>query len=186
MVSEGWYEKVLEVRRPYRCRARRPDLAGQRRRQAKPKPITKQSPKWAKWVTAPSDERLRVAGDVKAVRSSTPPDELNSSSVQDKMQLKVAYTGSEPLPDTFRDGAQALADGKMGRDGVFHASKIQAKCASKYEAKPGQLRRCAGLPSTRPRRRGKRMENVGIAGLAAGVLRIHLRGHRIGRRPPET
>jgi len=53
----------------------------------------------------------------------------------------VAYTGSEPLPDTFRDGAQALADGKMGRDGVFHASKIQAKCASKYEAKPGQLRR---------------------------------------------
>jgi cytochrome c-type biogenesis protein CcmE len=59
--------------------------------------------------------------------------------VQDKLQLKVSYTGSEPLPDTFRDVAQALADGKMGRDGVFHASKIQAKCASKYEAKPGQL-----------------------------------------------
>ncbi len=26
----------------------------------------------------------------------------------------------------------------MGPDGVFRASKIQAKCASKYEAKPGQ------------------------------------------------
>ena len=36
------------------------------------------------------------------------------------------------------DGAQALADGKMGTDGVFQASKIQAKCASKYEAKPGK------------------------------------------------
>ena len=58
--------------------------------------------------------------------------------VQDKLHLKVAYTGRDPLPDTFRDGAQALADGKMGSDGVFHASKIQAKCASKYDTKPGQ------------------------------------------------
>jgi cytochrome c-type biogenesis protein CcmE len=57
--------------------------------------------------------------------------------VQDKLRMPVVYTGTEPLPDTFRDGAQALADGKMGSDGVFHASKIQAKCASKYEAKPG-------------------------------------------------
>jgi cytochrome c-type biogenesis protein CcmE len=52
--------------------------------------------------------------------------------------LKVAYSGRDPLPDTFRDGAQALADGKMGADGVFHATKIQAKCASKYATKPGQ------------------------------------------------
>jgi cytochrome c-type biogenesis protein CcmE len=59
--------------------------------------------------------------------------------VQDKLKLKVAYTGSDPLPDTFRDGAQALADGKLDKDGIFRAAKIQAKCASKYEAKPGQL-----------------------------------------------
>jgi cytochrome c-type biogenesis protein CcmE len=52
--------------------------------------------------------------------------------------LKVAYLGTEPLPDTFRDRAEALADGKLGRDGTFHAQKIQAKCASKYEPKPGQ------------------------------------------------
>ncbi len=30
----------------------------------------------------------------------------------------------------------ALVDGKLGNDGVFRASKLQAKCASKYEAKP--------------------------------------------------
>ena len=30
----------------------------------------------------------------------------------------------------------AFVDGKLGADGVFQASKIQAKCASKYEAKP--------------------------------------------------
>jgi cytochrome c-type biogenesis protein CcmE len=52
--------------------------------------------------------------------------------------LKVVYKGSEPPPDTFKDDAQALADGTYGRDGVFHATALQAKCASKYApAQPG-------------------------------------------------
>jgi cytochrome c-type biogenesis protein CcmE len=52
--------------------------------------------------------------------------------------LKVAYSGSEPPPDTFKDNAQALAEGTYGRDGVFHATTLQAKCASKYApAQPG-------------------------------------------------
>jgi cytochrome c-type biogenesis protein CcmE len=46
--------------------------------------------------------------------------------------LKVSYKGSEPPPDTFKDDSQALAQGSYGRDGVFHASVLQAKCASKY------------------------------------------------------
>ncbi len=54
----------------------------------------------------------------------------------DPVRLAVVYTGIDPLPDTFKDNAQALADGRLGQDGVFHASKVQAKCASKYEAKP--------------------------------------------------
>jgi len=57
---------------------------------------------------------------------------------QEKLKLNVVYSGIDPLPDTFKDGAQALADGKLEKDGVFHAAKIQAKCASKYEVKPGQ------------------------------------------------
>jgi cytochrome c-type biogenesis protein CcmE len=53
-------------------------------------------------------------------------------------QLKVVYKGSEPPPDTFKDDAQALAEGTIGRDGVFHATVLQAKCASKYApAQPG-------------------------------------------------
>jgi len=91
-------------------------------------------------------ERLRVAGDVEGGSIQHAPGQVLFILTQDKMQLKVAYTGSDPLPDTFRDGAQALADGRMGRDGVFHASKIQAKCASKYEAKPGQLRAAPAPP----------------------------------------
>jgi cytochrome c-type biogenesis protein CcmE len=53
--------------------------------------------------------------------------------------LKVNYKGSEPPPDTFKDDAQALAEGSYGRDGVFHATVLQAKCASKYApAQPNQ------------------------------------------------
>jgi cytochrome c-type biogenesis protein CcmE len=52
--------------------------------------------------------------------------------------LKVIYKGSEPPPDTFKDDSQALAEGSYGRDGVFHANVLQAKCASKYApAQPG-------------------------------------------------
>src|ERR1035438_3707467 len=46
--------------------------------------------------------------------------------------LKVTYKGTEPPPDTFKDDSQALAEGSYGRDGVFHAGVLQAKCASKY------------------------------------------------------
>jgi len=51
--------------------------------------------------------------------------------------ITVAYSGEEPPPDTFKDESQALAVGTYGKDGVFHATQLQAKCASKYApAKP--------------------------------------------------
>src|SRR4051812_9824005 len=80
--------------------------------------------------------RLRVGGDVKPgsiVKNGT---RVNFTLHQDAKLLNVVYTGTEPLPDTFKDNAQALADGRLGPDGTFEANKIQAKCASKYEAKP--------------------------------------------------
>jgi cytochrome c-type biogenesis protein CcmE len=61
--------------------------------------------------------------------------------------LRVNYKGSEPPPDTFKDDAQALAEGSYGRDGVFHATVLQAKCASKYApAQPGAEKPAPGLP----------------------------------------
>ena len=84
-------------------------------------------------------QRIRVGGDVESGSIQHVGNAVEFVLVQDKTRLKVSYTGIDPLPDTFRDGSQALADGKLDRDGVFRASKIQAKCASKYEAKPGQL-----------------------------------------------
>lgn len=46
--------------------------------------------------------------------------------------MPVSYKGTEPPPDTFKDNSQALAIGDLGKDGVFHANELQAKCASKY------------------------------------------------------
>lgn len=82
-------------------------------------------------------KRLRVAGDVAPGSIVRTGKEVEFLLTQENKKLKVVYEGSEPLPDTFRDRAQAVADGKLGADGVFRASRIQAKCASKYEAKPG-------------------------------------------------
>lgn len=92
------------------------------------------------------EQRVRVAGDVESGSIQRTQGRVQFTLVQDKLRLKVAYTGRDPLPDTFRDGAQALADGRMGHDGVFLASQVQAKCASKYEAKPGQLRAAPAPP----------------------------------------
>src|SRR5213594_3997579 len=52
--------------------------------------------------------------------------------------LPVSYVGTDPLPDTFVDNSQALIEGHAAPDGRFVADKVQAKCASKYEADPGQ------------------------------------------------
>jgi cytochrome c-type biogenesis protein CcmE len=84
------------------------------------------------------DQRIRVGGDVEKGSIERKGRDVSFVLGQDQRKLKVVYNGIDPLPDTFRDGSQALADGRLGTDGVFHASKIQAKCASKYEAKPNQ------------------------------------------------
>ena len=58
--------------------------------------------------------------------------ESHSAKAATGRELHVSYKGSEPPPDTFKDDSQALAEGTYGRDGVFHATTLQAKCASKY------------------------------------------------------
>jgi cytochrome c-type biogenesis protein CcmE len=80
--------------------------------------------------------RIRVGGDVAGTIQHVGGG-VQFVIMQDQRKLNIVYKGTDPLPDTLKDGAQALVDGKLAQDGVFHANKIQAKCASKYEAKPG-------------------------------------------------
>jgi cytochrome c-type biogenesis protein CcmE len=83
-------------------------------------------------------KRLRVAGNVvpgSIRRSGTRVDFMLK---EQDLTLPVSYTGTEAPPDTFKDDSQALADGSFGRDGIFHAKQLQAKCASKYAPQQGQ------------------------------------------------
>ena len=48
----------------------------------------------------------------------------------------VTYRGL--APDTFtdtQDNIEVVVEGRLGTDGVFHATTLLAKCGSKYEAK---------------------------------------------------
>ena len=84
-------------------------------------------------------KRLRVAGNVAPGTIKRQGTHLEFQLSEEGRTIPVVYSGSEAPPDTFKDNAQALAEGKYGRDGVFHATNIQAKCASKYAPKqPGQ------------------------------------------------
>jgi cytochrome c-type biogenesis protein CcmE len=88
----------------------------------------------------PAKKRVRVIGDVEKDSIKRKGGEVDFVLIADNQKLNVIYTGTEPLPDTFRDGAQAVATGKLGPDGAFHAANIQAKCASKYTVKPGDFK----------------------------------------------
>jgi cytochrome c-type biogenesis protein CcmE len=77
-------------------------------------------------------KRLRVAGNVQPGSIHRSGTNVNFVLVENDQTLNVVYNGTEPPPDTFKDDAQALAEGSVGRDGVFYAKQIQAKCASKY------------------------------------------------------
>jgi cytochrome c-type biogenesis protein CcmE len=51
-----------------------------------------------------------------------------------QQQFAVTYTGL--VPDTFTDAndIEVIVEGKYGRDGVFRATEVLAKCGSRYEA----------------------------------------------------
>ena len=51
------------------------------------------------------------------------------------IRLPVEYKGI--LPDTFEKSTQVIAEGRLGQDGVFHATLVLAKCPSKYD--PSQI-----------------------------------------------
>ena len=93
-------------------------------------------------------ERIRVGGDVAAGSIRHLPGRVDFVLTGEGKDLNVSYVGADPLPDTFKDGAQALVEGHDMPDGKFVAEQVQAKCASKYEAAPGQS--TTGTPQASP------------------------------------
>ena len=79
------------------------------------------------------NHRVRIGGLVE--KGSVVKDhETTSFTVTDlTATLPVTYTGV--LPDLFREGQGVVAEGRVGRDGVFHASEVLAKHDEKYMPK---------------------------------------------------
>ncbi len=64
-----------------------------------------------------------------------PADQRIDFKISDGTQtFPVTYVGL--VPDTFTDAndIDVVVEGKLGRDGVFHATDVIAKCGSRYEA----------------------------------------------------
>ena len=93
-------------------------------------------------------KRLRVAGNVQPGSIKRTGTHVEFMLVEQDQLLPVVYSGTEAPPDTFKDNSQALAEGSFGRDGVFRANQLQAKCASKYAPQPGAP--ATGTPANEP------------------------------------
>jgi cytochrome c-type biogenesis protein CcmE len=81
-------------------------------------------------------QRMRISGNVRAGSISHLDGRINFVLEEQGKALPVSYVGRDPLPDTFKDGAQALVEGRLMPQGSFVAEQVQAKCASKYQATP--------------------------------------------------
>jgi cytochrome c-type biogenesis protein CcmE len=81
-------------------------------------------------------QRMRVSGNVRDGSIQHVDGRVDFVLEEEGKAMPVSYTGSDPLPDTFKDGAQALVEGHLASNGRFQAEQVQAKCASKYEATP--------------------------------------------------
>ena len=92
--------------------------------------------------------RYRVAGNVATGSIRRVPGRVEFSLEEQGKLLPVVYTGKDPLPDTLQDGAQAMADGRYQKDGVFEAETVQAKCASKYAPAAMQAGGAAPKPAS--------------------------------------
>src|ERR1700735_1775532 len=90
---------------------------------------------------------LRVAGNVAPGSIHRVGTNATFDLLEQGRKLSVVYQGSEPPPDTFKDDAQALAVGTFGHDGVFHATELQAKCASKYAVAPTATTTASAAPA---------------------------------------
>ena len=81
---------------------------------------------------APKGKSFRVGGLVKAGTIMREPDGVTLRFVMTDIEndMIVAYKGI--LPDLFREGKGAVAQGKFGDDGVFVASEVLAKHDENY------------------------------------------------------
>lgn len=86
-------------------------------------------------------KRLKVHGNVVDGTIQKKNGTVEFKLTRNGVTLPVSYIGTDPVPDTFKDGCEAVVDGRYKQDGTFEGTQIQAKCASKYEADYNDLKK---------------------------------------------
>jgi cytochrome c-type biogenesis protein CcmE len=89
-------------------------------------------------------ERVRVGGVVAPHSIVRHEGVVTFRLAQGADSVPVTYVGEDALPDTFKGGAEAIIEGSYKPNGVFEAERVQAKCASKYQAAPGGAQAAVG------------------------------------------
>jgi cytochrome c-type biogenesis protein CcmE len=81
---------------------------------------------------APRGRAFRVGGLVERNSVERQPDGITVHFIvtDTTTRIPVIYTGV--LPDLFRDGKGVVTQGRMGPDGIFHASQVLAKHDENY------------------------------------------------------
>jgi cytochrome c-type biogenesis protein CcmE len=78
-------------------------------------------------------EHVRLSGDVVDGSIQVEGGTVSFSVSDGTSTVPIEYEG--PRPDTLKDEGEAVVEGAMGADGVFHAEQLFAKCPSKFQAK---------------------------------------------------
>ena len=85
-------------------------------------------------VSLTYEEMVRVNGRVLdgSIQWSSKEGTLHFIITDGENKLPIIHQGI--APDTFKDGAEVVIEGRYGPEDIFKADKIMAKCPSKYEA----------------------------------------------------
>jgi len=93
-------------------------------------------------------KRIKIAGIVKAKTLKKSGTTQYDFVVEDLgKEIEVSFNGL--APDTFKEGAEVVVDGKGSFEKVFLAETLMAKCASKYKE--------GGLPPLEQMRKNSRI-----------------------------
>lgn len=85
-------------------------------------------------------EMVRVNGTVLdgSLQYDYEKENLHFTITDGKDKLPIIYEGVSP--DTFRSGTEVVLEGRYESEEMFEASKLMAKCPSKYEAQEEEIK----------------------------------------------
>ena len=89
-------------------------------------------------VLSMQGEHVRISGTVVAgtLRTDVTEGTVIFDVTDGTSTVPIVFEG--PAPDTLKDGAEAVGEGYLGADNVFHADTLFARCPSKFSTKtPG-------------------------------------------------